>query len=99
MYLNNFKPAKEDRANMSKDEMLRALWLLDDYVESFGWHLVSVDGLPGPNKYGYWCKKSNGEYDRLWFQDGFYRYSGCRRIYIQENSVVAWQRLNELSVY
>ena len=59
------KPTRKERTNMSKDEMLRALWLLDDYADSFGWHLITTDGLPRPSKYGYWCKRIDGIYDIL----------------------------------
>lgn len=92
------KPTREERANMSKDEMLRALWLLDDYTDSFGWHTVTQDGLPEPNKYGFWCKRTDGRYDRLWYEEGFFYYNGSMKIYVKENTVIAWQRLTGLAI-
>lgn len=50
------KPSQKERLNMTRDEMIRALWLLDEHIEAIGWHLVSTDGFPEPNKHGYWCK-------------------------------------------
>lgn len=94
------KTAKEQRIAMSKDEMLRALWLLDDYIESFGWHFVSKDGFPDEkehNKHGYWCKMANGEYKILYYENGFFEYKGTLRMHIpNNNAVVAWQRLTEI---
>lgn len=31
------KPAKEERASMTRDELLRSVWLLDEIIESFRW--------------------------------------------------------------
>lgn len=90
------KPTRGERANMSKDEMIRTLWLLDDYTDSFGWHYIAQDGFPEPNVYGFWCKRSDGSYDRLWYKDGFFYYQGHLVIYVKDNTVIAWQRLTEL---
>lgn len=91
------KPTRKERANMTKEEMLRALWLMDDYIDSFGWHTVSEDGLPKPNRYGYWCKLDNGQYMQLYFDDGFFYYLGKTPVYIYAG-VIAWQELTEISV-
>lgn len=41
MTLNTQKPTKEERAAMTHDELLRAVWLLDDVIESKRWIPVS----------------------------------------------------------
>lgn len=91
------KPTREERAKMTRDEMLRALWLLDDYIDSFGWHMVSKDGLPKPNRHGYWCKLNNGQYMQLYFNDGFFYFSGKTPVYIYDK-VIAWQELTEIAL-
>lgn len=35
MMLRTPKPAKEERASMTRDELLRSVWLLDEIIESF----------------------------------------------------------------
>ena len=37
MTLNITKPTREERAAMTKDELLRTVWLLDDVIESLRW--------------------------------------------------------------
>lgn len=39
------KPTREERAAMTKEELLRAIWLLDDIIEQQTWIPVS-DRLP-----------------------------------------------------
>lgn len=93
------KPSKEERSTMTRDEMLRALWLLDEHIEAIGWHFVSRDGFPESNKHGYWCKLADGRYRVLYFKDGFYEQRGSMDIYIPENNpVIAWQRLTEINM-
>lgn len=41
MVLRTPKPTREERANMTRDELLRSVWLLDDVIESFRWIPVS----------------------------------------------------------
>lgn len=91
------KITREEREGMTKDEMLRSLWVLDEYVDNFGWHIISIDGFPEQNKQGFWCKKDDGKYERLWYDDGFFTYYSMHtKIYVKENTVIAWQRLTEL---
>ena len=91
------KVAKEKRMKMTKEELLRAIWLLDEYIDAFGWHFVSEDGYPDPNEHGFWCKMVDGTYCILYYRDGFYKENGSLRIYIPDDSqVVAWQRLTEV---
>ncbi len=37
MTLSTLKPTREERAAMTKDELLRTVWLLDDVLESLRW--------------------------------------------------------------
>lgn len=37
MTLSTPKPTREERVAMTKDELLRAVWLLDDVLESLRW--------------------------------------------------------------
>lgn len=37
MTLRTPKPTKEERASMTRDELLRSVWLLDEIIESFRW--------------------------------------------------------------
>lgn len=93
------KTSKEERANMTKDQMIRTLWLLDEYIDMFGWHFVSEDGFPKPNRHGFWCKLIDGNYCKLYYDNGFYTQPGSYRIYIHnDNDVIAWQRLTEISM-
>lgn len=46
------KPAREERATMTRDELLRSVWLLDEVIESFRWIPVS-ERLPDES--GYYC--------------------------------------------
>ena len=59
-------------------------------LEKYRWHIVSRDGFPEPNKYGFWCK--------LWYDDGFFRYFGSAKVYVKDNTIVAWQRLTEIAL-
>lgn len=52
MTLRTPKPTREKRANMTRDELLRAVWLLDDVIESLRWIPVS-ERLPDES--GYYC--------------------------------------------
>lgn len=89
---------KLERAKMTKEEMLRALWLMDEYVNTFGWHFVSEDGFPEPNEHGFWCKMKDGTYCILHYKDGFCKKHGSADVYIADDmQVVAWQRLTEIA--
>lgn len=93
------KVPKEERAKMTVDELLRAVWLLDECMDTWGWHIVSEDGFPEPNEHGYWCKMADGRYDRLFYDDGFFHSHGSIKIYIaDDNLVLAWQRLTEIAI-
>jgi len=35
MAFNTPKPTREERANMTHDELVRSIWLLDDVIESY----------------------------------------------------------------
>ena len=37
MTLRTPKPTKEERAAMTREELLRSVWLLDEIIESFRW--------------------------------------------------------------
>ncbi len=52
MTLSVPKPTREERAAMTKDELLRTVWLLDDVIESLRWIPIKE----GPPKY-------DGEYE------------------------------------
>lgn len=87
-----------ERTKMTKEEMLRALWLMDEYVNTFGWHFVSEDGFPEPNEHGFWCKMKDGTYRILHYKDGFCKKHGSADVYISDDAqVVAWQRLTEIA--
>lgn len=91
--------SKEERAKMTADELLRVVWLLDECIDLWGWHFVSKDGFPKPNKHGYWCKMADGRYDCLFYDEGFFYWHGSIKIYISDDNLVrAWQRLTEIAV-
>lgn len=52
MTLSITKPTREERAAMTKDELIRAVWLLDDVLESLKWKPIK-EGAP----------KYDGEYE------------------------------------
>lgn len=50
MTLKTHKPTREERAAMTRDELLRVVWLLDDVIESMRWIPVT-ERLPDASNY------------------------------------------------
>lgn len=50
MEISKRESVRKDRAAMTREELLRAVWLLDDVIDSMRWIPVE-EGLPGESNY------------------------------------------------
>ncbi|WP_394918988.1 hypothetical protein [uncultured Robinsoniella sp.] len=93
------KPTKEERANMTHDELLRSVWLLDEVIESLRWVPVS-ERLPvrkeylGSNSRAIYMKCMEIAYmtDTLEYKIGYYDgYKWMDKRLEKIVNVVAWK--------
>lgn len=93
------KPTKEHRENMTRDELLRAVWLLDEVIEYSRWIPVS-ERLPDESDY-YCVTTEDIETDvrteqTIWFahKDDYDIEESEWRELADYEKVIAWRKSN-----
>ncbi|CUO98933.1 Uncharacterised protein [[Eubacterium] contortum] len=96
------KPTKEERAKMTRDELLRTVWLLDEVIESFRWIPVS-ERLPDESDYYCVTTEDTETDDRIeqtiWFahKDDYDIEESEWRELADYEKVIAWRKSDPYS--
>lgn len=93
MILSTPKPTREERASMTRDELLRSVWLLDDVIESLRW--ISVDERSPRDNATYYLVTTtrSPRVEMAWYLNGDWFWNNSDS---QMGGVLAWMPLPEL---